>query len=607
MEKINTKKAVLSRILTASALLMLTTGPAVSTVTSVINASADTHQSIADDNSKRSITITKYQATSLNDHGAEGDGTSKPVTNAPLQGVKFKLQRVLPKAGGVQLVDPTQQKEGVDYTIDTTFTEQTGTTDANGQIKWDLGTGKTNDGIYLVTEVDSSGAVDPATNKPVTVTTPANPFFVYVPQTNRGDNSSLIYDVQAQPKNVVGNDLNPSKTINGKPGDSVVAGNTFQWELTTGIPSGLYETAKENTTIPVVDDKGNQLYTDTAGQHAAYITVQKGQPLYFDGTGGPYYDAKGQQVTPPAQSNFSMTDQLNDKLTYKNATVWVHKPTGEWIQLDSSDYTVNYSAGNHSFTMNLTSKGIKEVGSGSVTNAQGATVTGPFDKISTHIETTVNEGFNGNVPNTFEVKYQTPGTKPGTDTPSEKPQYYNGGFDIKKQDSKTAASLSGAEFKIATSEENARAGKFLATDGKSYTSATIPSGVTFLTATSGNDGRAEFNGLPLVWTDGNADNVVNIGPNGLPTNGDRIQQDYWVVETKAPSGYELLKNPQQVTVDLSTHDNKTIELTVNDDKSTKLPFTGGAGTGILITVALGTIGIGTAFIVMDKKRKAEEA
>lgn len=608
MKKVTTKKAVLSRVMTASALLMLTAAPVVSSVVSTVTVSAATSNPVADDTSARSITLTKYQATDMNDHGDAGDGTNQAVTNAPLQGVKFKLQRVLPKDGGAQLVDPTEQKEGVDYTIDDSFAAVEATTDENGQIKWDLGNGKANDGIYIVTETDDSGAIDPSTGKAVTVSNPANPFFVYVPQTSRGDQSGLIYDVQVQPKNVIENDLNPSKTINGKPGDSVVAGNTFEWELTTGIPNSLYTIAKDDTNVPVVDADGNQLYTDTEGKDEAYIKIKAGEAIYFDGkTGGPYYDASGKEVTPPAQSNFSMTDDMNAGLNYNDAAVWVHNAAG-WVQLTADDYTVNYDKGTHKFEMSLTAQGIKEVGSGSVTDVDGQTVEGPFDQISTHINTTVNEGFDGNIPNDFTVHYQTPGSKPGKDVPPIDPVYYNGGFDILKQDSKTQDKLAGAEFKIATSEENAKSGKFLASDGKSYTESELPSGVTFLSTTSNDKGLAAFDGLPLIWTDGNGNGAVDIDPNtGLPTGGDTIQQDYWVVETKAPSGYELLKDPVKIRVDLSTQDDKTIEVTVDDDKESDLPFTGGAGTGIMITIALGAIGIGTAFVVMDKKRKANEA
>lgn len=140
--------------------------------------------------------------------------------------------------------------------------------------------------------------------------------------------------------------------------------------------------------------------------------------------------------------------------------------------------------------------------------------------------------------------------------------------------------LAGAEFHLATSEEDAKANKFLASDGKSYTlnndgSVTdMPNGVTLLKATSDDQGLAEFNGLELNWyTDTDGDGQQDIGTE--PTfDADQIKRDYWVVETKAPEGYELLKAPQQITVNLASESNDIIEATIVNETKTDLPFTG---------------------------------
>lgn len=56
-----------------------------------------------------------------------------------------------------------------------------------------MGSGNAADGIYLVTELEDDRGVSPAVAKP------ADPFFVQVPQTDRDDLGSLIYDVVVQP------------------------------------------------------------------------------------------------------------------------------------------------------------------------------------------------------------------------------------------------------------------------------------------------------------------------------------------------------------------------------------------------------------------------
>lgn len=610
MKRFYSKKSVLSRVMTSSALILLTVAPiAANAIQAAPGVYAQTSSNpVADSTSDRSISLTKYQAVDANDHGAAGDGTSQTVTNDPLSGVTFTLQRVIPTSGGAQLTDPTKQKQGTDYTIDTSFAAQTKTTDSNGNITWDLGTGTANDGVYIVTETSTTGAVDTVTGQPVTVVSPTNPFFVYVPQTQRNvSNPGLIYNVVVQPKNVIQNDLNPDKTVDGQKTESLVAGSNFQWELTTGIPNSLYTIAKDDTTVPIYDANGNPVKNTDGSQFT--VDIPAGSPIYVPAGTGPDGTAY------PAQSNFSMTDTLNKDLNYQSATVQVSKDGGQtWTDLPAADFTIDAptSANGNVLTSSLTAAGIADVG------------TGGYNKIRTVIKTTVAQGWDGVIPNTFDVNFQTPGGTPQTQTPppGTEPTYYDGGFDVLKEDASTKAELSGAQFMISDSEADAAAGKFMATDGKIYqytpgsspltdngdgtandTTGVLPSGVKWIVSTSGSNGQAAFNGLPLTFTDGNGNGILDLDSNNFPTNGDTVQKDYWVVETVAPSSYELLKTPQKVTVTLGTKG--TTALTVDDVKQTNLPFTGGAGTGILITVAVGAIGIGTAFVVLDRKRKAK--
>lgn len=587
------KNKTLSRVLVCGALLTMTGTIVVPAISTPIVAQAATQAAVADDTSDRSITLTKYQATDLNDHDNAGDGTSTNQTRKVLKGVEFKLQRVK-AVSGKTLSDAATAKEGTDYTVDTTFVAQTKTTDDNGKITWDLGTGKANDGIYLVTEVNSSAAIDPTTGKSVEVTTPSAPFFVQVPMTNRTSSSDLIYAVVVEPKNVITDDLEPVKTINDKNGDAVLAGNSFEWELTTNIPSGLYSTAKSDTEVPMVDKAGNPLY-DAAG-NAIVKTFKAGEAIYMEPDAGvTYYDATGTAVAEDqivAVANFTMTDNLNTSLKYLGATVWA-LPKGEtdYVELPSNYYKITAPAvgTNGVVTMELTKAGIMAMND--------------YEKISTHLTTKLDAGFDGLIPNTFETTYQTPGGKPTTPvTPPVEPKTFTGGFNILKvEKGNDNVILSGAVFHIASSEANATAGKFLAADGKSYTAdEATTAGVTLLSATTNTSGRADFDGLPLTWTDTNANGVVD-------ENGDVIERDYWAVETTAPTGYELLKSPQKITVNLNSAKNSTIELKAEDEKQTNLPFTGGVGTALMITIALGAITIGTATIVINKKRNNGEA
>jgi hypothetical protein len=86
-----------------------------------------------------------------------------------------------------------------------------------------------------------------------------------------------------------------------------------------------------------------------------------------------------------------------------------------------------------------------------------------------------------------------------------------------------------------------------------------------------------------------------------------ISRDFWIVETVAPPYYELLGGPVRITVTTTTHlqtgENIT---TVDNQPETDLPFTGGAGTMILIGIALLALFTGTIAFVVDKKRRRDD-
>jgi fimbrial isopeptide formation D2 family protein len=566
----NKKKNILTKVVVATTLF---TAVGFVPVGSVLEAYAADEvvsaDAVADTTSSRSVTLWKYQVKDASELGDRGDGTFDPTVDKDvIPGIKFKVQRVTPIVGGTSLTNPREQKEGTDYTIDAGFTEQTITTDASGKAVLDLGVGRTNDGVYLITELPDD-RTDLTSTDGKKVETPADPFFVYVPQTDRKDTGKLIYDVQVQPKNILESLVNPDKTIENDKGHSVQAGQDFEWELAAKIPAGLWQVASQAGEIDIYDAAGNITGT---------YTMVKGQPIIItDDTG-------------VLQPNFSMTDKLDSQLTYNDGSAKVQVKKGDagaWEDLATGDYTVSFDAATNTLKTTLTEAGLTKVG----------TTSNGYTDIQTIFTTKVAEGWNGILDNNFTINYQIPGQKPKTVTPpeEEKPKFYTGGFDIEKTGEDTKAVLAGAEFMIALTKADAEAGKFLASDGKAYDKgATLPTGVTFQLATSDASGRAEFNGLALDWEDKNGDKLVQ---------EEEVSRSYWVVETKAPEGYELLKAPVEVKVDLSTADNTLVELDIVDKPKTDLPFTGGEGTTLLIAIALGAITIGTAAIAIDKKRR----
>lgn len=139
--------------------------------------------------------------------------------------------------------------------------------------------------------------------------------------------------------------------------------------------------------------------------------------------------------------------------------------------------------------------------------------------------------------------------------------------------SDTQKALSGAKFKIADSEENARAGKFI----RRYVSDTwegmvVPSDARWSDSENAHDIE--------VTTDeqGNAqfDNLLS-------------GQDYWIVETQAPKGYVKLSSPVKAEKESAT--NYVISKEITNSKTPTLPATGGIGIAVFLVIGVTIMGI----------------
>ncbi|MBO1306124.1 SpaH/EbpB family LPXTG-anchored major pilin [Enterococcus sp. 669A] len=598
------KSKWISRVAVSLGLLTMLGGVGLGAGTSVLAAPPTqniTQNPVSDTTSKRSITIWKYEINSASELGGRGDGESLDPAQAPdlqgkkvMQDVNFEIIRVIP-AAGKKLTNPlVQTVANGDYTIDSSFTKQTGKTAADGSLTFDVGTGKAGDGIYLVTEIpDANGDYtysDPSTNPLETglkINKPMDPFFVWLPQTKRDDTSKLIYDVHVHPKNIV-TDTELDKTVEGGKGFSIKAGEKFQWEATTKLPSGLYFKADKPMIITGMVDPVTHL-------PAPDKVVAVGDEVY-----GSY---------------FRVNDDLNTDLLLDDVEVRVLGKDGiTWTTLtNGTEYTAELNgtvvtAGN---AVTNTTKGDPKKVVISLTEPGMKKLT---EDENTHIQVIykvrVEQNFNGVITNKYDVAYLIPGQEPVTEN-SDEPEYYDGGFKIKKLAEDKTTELAGAEFYIAETEADARAKKFLASDGKAYTlnddgtsTPVLPAGVTYLTSTTNATGDAQFDGLQLNWftdSNNNGKQEPSIPSEATWPRAD-IEKDYWIVETKSPTGYELIKEPVKVTVKLDTHTSLTVE--VENKAKTDLPFTGGTGTMLLVSIALGAITIGTVAIAIDKKRRA---
>ena len=136
---------------------------------------------------------------------------------------------------------------------------------------------------------------------------------------------------------------------------------------------------------------------------------------------------------------------------------------------------------------------------------------------------------------------------------SENPEVHTGAVSVfkyedtngnKKHDEGEKA-LVGAEFKIALTEEDAKAGKFIKINGKE------------LTAISNEHGIATFVGLEFG---GDAkDDAKNLNSGLYKYDWEKTSKDYYIVETKTPAGYEKIEDVIKVTV--SKDSSEIVDLT----------------------------------------------
>ena len=163
---------------------------------------------------------------------------------------------------------------------------------------------------------------------------------------------------------------------------------------------------------------------------------------------------------------------------------------------------------------------------------------------------------NQEIPNKATLTYSV-GVVTNKEKDSEEPEVHTGGLKVKKLDADTNTPIAGAEFKLATSEANANAGRFVKkidTNGKTTSEDVV--------GVSGSDGVVVFEGLSFGGdaTDNRAANAyvdqntfANVYKYSI-IQTEKAKKDYWVVETTAPTGYVKLDGPKKVTVTKDSYD-----------------------------------------------------
>lgn len=299
-----------------------------------------------------------------------------------------------------------------------------------------------------------------------------------------------------------------------------------------------------------------------------------GSPVTFT-VKGDIPDATGDPQTAPLTA-YKMEDQLDTKLDYVSSTVALADGTA----LPAADYTITPSqatAGGPDVTV--------------VFNADGLALLGKHR--DTQVVWTINTKANaaGNIQNTAALYPDQSAVDGKNPTKSNTVITKWGNVTVKKQ-AQSGTALAGATFQVYATNSCST---------KPNLSSASPVSVGSTNSwTTGSDGTLTISGLRYsAWAD-----------NQTVADGATGYNCYWLVETKAPTGYELQAEPISFTVDDSTTADG-VDTTVTDvphNAGFQLPFTGGTGSTVITLVGMGLVAaaVVVAFVVYRRRRAAQQ-
>ncbi len=622
----------------------------------------DTKMPTIDTTKTGSITIHKYEYNEKGGNTGTGEETDvAPEGATPLQGAGFTIYKVADVSDLAKYYNanpeslPSVNDYLTDGKIDTSKVKKTETevkTDTNGIAKFDT----LELGFYVVVE----------TTTPDKVTTPAEPFIVSVPMTTK-DGDNWLYDVHVYPKNKTtyggvtlekkGNNTEPLSgvefVLQKKNGESWTLVNNNDktgqaYNLTTnesglitveGLSQGKYRFIETNrgdnnggyimdgaTTYEFTVDKSGKTYnadgTELLTNNKIIVNNEKpdmtkqvqkrddantwGQDADYNvGDMVPYKIAIDVPSNITKLKEFTLTDTPTN-LDDKTDTVS--------LQCDNADVDKNaYSVakeGEHGFKITFTTANMApyagkqivvtynaELLSTALTTKDGNPNTAKLE-YSNKILPNTNDGSNPNKPG-----------EPGKDAIKDTAIVYTFKLQIQKKAADTNKGLKGVTFDLYKEVPEATTGAASAEDVKNAGLNTSKTWMKIATLTTGEDGTIEKPGL---------------------ANG-----TYYLVETKTNEGYNLLKAPVKVELNilyttttkdeyvideagvktLVKHEIETTTFTENSANSTgihtetiinkkgfELPTTGGMGT-VLFSIAGFALMAGAAFVLLKGRRK----
>ena len=250
---------------------------------------------------------------------------------------------------------------------------------------------------------------------------------------------------------------------------------------------------------------------------------------------------------------FQVEDTIDERLTYEGVASVKIKDKLDLVE--NTDYKVDYNEEKRLLTIIFKNESMDF--SENIKNNTDGVIEIRFNTKFATDENGKIIGINQSIPNQATLVY---GNNNRLD--SETPEIHTGGVGIYKYDSTTKKALVGAHFKIATSEENAKNKKFLKdTNGKD------------IEAITDENGKAEFTGLE--FGEDAIDNAKyktkdeTTGAEVYKYNWEEVETTYYIVETEAPAGYNLIKEPREVIVKKDNYNMEDITSLLQVDNEQK--------------------------------------
>lgn len=290
--------------------------------------------------------------------------------------------------------------------------------------------------------------------------------------------------------------------------------------------------------------------------------------------------------------SYVISDTLNNQLDYVgNLKVQLETADGTQIKAtlnEGSDYTLTVNDVNSvgegnpsdSFTVSLSRSGMVKVANAVDNEFAGHKIRVYFDA-----QINANAQMGVEIPNQATLNY-TNSVGVGFSANSDIPEVHTGAIQLLKVDADTDYVLADAEFRVyrpATAEEIA---------DESISEVTIGTMAAPMIPVEFYD-NAELTGEKVTTVTSDENGKVYIY--GLKYG------TYYLVETKAPAGYNLLAEPVELTIHGTSHLDDSM-ITVENVSGTVLPETGGVGTQVFLIPGLLLIAFAGILLIRKKQR-----